>query len=425
MAKESCVTYPANGVFLMVREPLIAICKIPVGNEEGDKKPAPDPQAAAIILHQFIFWTDGKLSNQHQSRYHTAAAESEGVADQQDNSLWIYKDYDELKLDLLDLFGRNKIIDNVQWLVMAGYLKRRTNPRYRWDKTLQYSVDIECVQHQIDALPKFKIKLSIVPNQTIERGKNKRAIPEKTTKKKEELLAPAIAERAEAGSPSHNTGDAPQSQFPAQAEKHMRPATTPSPSLKQKPPTAQNTTAPIPNAAAPLSPSSTGEEEIKAVKEYSAAIGQELAGDKKPAKRSEKQLINDGLVEALRVAFFKGRGKEPVDLGRKDFSNYLKVAQDLVGDGVPPEQFLEYVQYWNRAAQTWPNGLTLNSLVTAGRISDFKSWYASRAKKAISSVSTGGQVSTTPNVSKRAYDKRNDPAYAYLHDALDERKQAK
>lgn len=185
MAIESCVTYPAHSAFLIVREPLIEICKIFVGAEEAEKLPAPDPQAAAVILHQFIFWTDGKLRNQHQSRYFANAAQGEGEVDQQDNSLWIYKDYDELKLDLLDLFGRNKIIENVQWLVLAGYLKRRTNPRYRWDKTLQYSVDVEFVQSRIDGLREFENKLSAVLNQTTEECKNKRAIPKKTTKKTE------------------------------------------------------------------------------------------------------------------------------------------------------------------------------------------------------------------------------------------------
>ena len=185
MASESCIVYPAGSYYIVVRNPLISICKIAV-IYEGEDKIAPDPQAAAVILNQFIYWTNSKLDDKHQSRYRRAAAASENSESDHDDSLWIYKDYDELKTDLLDLFGRNKIIDNVQWLVLSGYLKRRNNPRYRWDKTLQYAVDIDLVQSQIDALPSFKNKLSKVSNQTIESGKTKRAIPKKTTEKTEE-----------------------------------------------------------------------------------------------------------------------------------------------------------------------------------------------------------------------------------------------
>jgi hypothetical protein len=261
---------------------------------------------------------------------------------------------------------------------------------------------------------------------------------------KDKLLAPAIADRAGATSPSHTPSLADEADDPAMFQKPtarqlssrvengrkrltattpMSSATAPSPSLKPKSPTAQNTTAPIPHSAAPLSPADAPVS-VDDVEKFSSKLEQDK-GKKPAAKRSERQLINDALVEALRVAFFKGRGKEPVELGRKEFSNYLKVAQDLVGDGVPSEQFLEYVQYWNRAAQSWPNGLTLNSLTTPGRISDFKSWYASRTKNAISGDSRGSQVSTTPNTAKRGYDPRNDPAYAHLYESPQEVKQAK
>lgn len=254
-------------------------------------------------------------------------------------------------------------------------------------------------------------------------------------KEKETTLRPAIAERAEADSPSHTpiledeaSEVASVKRFSAQAEKRMRPAATPSPSLKQKASTAQNTNSSHPHSAPPLL-STPDETEIEAVKEYSAAIGQELTGDaakdKKPAKRSEKQQAHDAMIEGLRVAMAVGRKKPDIPLQGPEISNYASVAGLLVKGGIQVEDFLAYVEYWNKAAQGWPGGLTLNSLTKPGRITDFKSWQASRPKNAISGISTGGQVSTTPNVSKRAYDKRSDPAYAYLHDSLDEQKQAK
>lgn len=97
-------------------------------------------------------------------------------------------------------------------------------------------------------------------------------------------------------------------------------------------------------------------------------------------KRTEKQLANDARIEALRVAMFKGRGKPDIALQGKEISNYASVAKQLIEGGIAQEDFLAYVEYWHKAAQSWPGGLTLNSLVKPGRMIDFKSWYAEEAE---------------------------------------------
>jgi hypothetical protein len=419
MSKESCVTYPANSIFLMVRDPLISICKLPMDNEAVGKKSAPDPQAAAIILHKFIYWTDGKMDLQHQTRYKDAAAASAGEVNQEDNGLWIYKDYDELKLDLLDLFGRNKIIDNVQWLVAAGYLKRRTNPRYRWDKTLQYLVDIDLVQSQIDALPKFKIKLSIVPNQTIETGKNKRAIPKKTTKKEEETTLPAaIADRA--GTHSHTPSLADEADDKAMfknsaragnalpASKPMREAQTPSPSLKQKPSTAEYTTPHPPIAAAPPAPEMT---ETPA----------NLTGvdEDAPVKKTESaaQAAQRIKVESLVACGFV----EPTTT--RGWSNFKGVIKTLTEAGITAEMYAGFVK-WVKAEASSQSGwtVTLNSLAEKMRP---ERYIAQRPKNAISGDSSNGQVPSIQTGAKRVYSRENDPTYAHLYANPEQVKQAK
>jgi hypothetical protein len=120
-----------------------------------------------------------------------------------------------------------------------------------------------------------------------------------------------------------------------------------------------------------------------------------------PKPRSAKQQANDALVEALRLAFFTGQKKPPVELGPTSYGNYMKVAQALIGEGLTTDDFLPYVEYWAKAAATWPGGLTLNSLTTNGRIADFKSWRASQQR--------------TQQSAKQGYDPRSDPAYAYRH----------
>jgi hypothetical protein len=260
---------------------------------------------------------------------------------------------------------------------------------------------------------------------------------------KDKLLAPAIADRADTTSPSHTSSLADEADDPAMFQKPtarqlssrvengrkrltattpMSSATAPSPSLKPKSPTAQNTTAPIPHSAPPLSPADAPVS-VDDVERFSSKLEQDKG--KKAAKRSEAQLANDALVEALRVAWFTAREKEPVALGRTDYSNYLKVARVLVEGGATTDLFFTYVQYWFKASVAGGWTLTINSLVNNGRIADFKSWYASRAKKAISRDSTSTQVSTTQTGSKRAYDRRSDPTYAHLYETPTEVKQAK
>jgi hypothetical protein len=348
MSIESCVTYPANSIFLMVRDPLISICKLLVGGEADKMTAAPDPQAAAVILHKFIFWTDNKLSTQHQKRYQDAAAATEGEAKQHDNGLWIYKDYDELKIDLMDLFGRNKIIDNVQWLVSAGYLKRRTNPRYRWDKTLQYLVDIDLVQSQIDALPKFNSKLSSVPNQTNESGKNKRAIPKKTTEKTKEeekktTSAPAIAAQSAPINQPISSLPINGNESSARADNSAKrlqnaTATTPPPS-------------PTPSAPAP--------EMVNVPPALTAADGTETGKAKKERK------VNEGYE--LGIALGDAWGIPPA---KSEINLYIKQAKALALD-VPVEEFKMFCDWRKADAGDWAKNLTIKTLLGSGHVSKY------------------------------------------------------
>lgn len=195
MTRESCITYPPTSISIVIRAALVEICA-----------GAPDANCAAAILNQFIYWTDTKIEHAKQAKYHNAAAIADGELPTQDDSLWIYKKSEEMQEELLHLFGRNKIVDNTVWLVSAGYLHSRRNPIYRWDKTLQYHLDIDTVQSRIHALREFNFKLSIVQNQTLDSSKIiireleiNQAIPEitteTTTKKKASSAAQDVSHR--------------------------------------------------------------------------------------------------------------------------------------------------------------------------------------------------------------------------------------
>jgi hypothetical protein len=342
--------------------------------------------------------------------------------------------------------GRDRAYKILDELMAKGYIKEAK--RYRnedgfWAWTPYEVHETPLPSEQITYKPKPKkakkgkspfteSQYTETPYTEIAHTENQDSKKEERTKKEKEetTLQPAIADRADTASASHNGGDVALNaeQIPSQAEnvlpavKAMSPATAPSPSLKPKSPTAQNTTAPIPHSAPPLSPADAPVS-VDDVERFSSKLEQDKG--KKAAKRSEAQLANDALVEALRVAWFTAREKEPVALGRTDYSNYLKVARVLVEGGATTDLFFTYVQYWFKASVAGGWTLTINSLVNNGRIADFKSWYASRAKKAISRDSTSTQVSTTQTGSKRAYDRRSDPTYAHLYETPTEVKQAK
>jgi hypothetical protein len=117
-----------------------------------------------------------------------------------------------------------------------------------------------------------------------------------------------------------------------------------------------------------------------------------------PRARSAAQLANDALVEALRQAYFTARKLPVQELGRTDYGNYQKRAKELIDGGIAADQFQAYIEYWHKAAVNGGWTLTLNSLTSGGRMADYKA-FAAR-----------GQTSSAP----RAYDRKQDPAYAPL-----------
>lgn len=164
--------------------------------------------------------------------------------------------------------------------------------------------------------------------------------------------------------------------------------------------TTEDTTAPIPQVPPrPLSP----RKPMTPAVSPSPVLAKAAPAAKAEKGRTPKQEANDALLSAIRIAFFQGRGKPvPDTLPNSEIGLYMKRANELVQAGVSPSDFLAYVQYWHKAAQSWPSGLTLNALTNNGRISDYLAYQASQQRLTQSSV-------------KQGYDMRNDPAYAYLY----------
>lgn len=170
MTKSSCIQHPPSMIIVMIRQDYLALCQ-----------DAPDPHCAAALLNNMEYWTNIKLANSRQVEIENAIAANEGAPLLPDDGTWVYKTHEETQCDLLELFGRNKIVNNMAWLVSVGYLETRANPRYKWDKTKQYSLNLQTLQDAILNLPSFKTKRSNSAKLNDGKGKSKRTIPESTT----------------------------------------------------------------------------------------------------------------------------------------------------------------------------------------------------------------------------------------------------
>ena len=167
--RTSVIPHSKSEQLVIIREDYLAIC---AGNH-----------CAAAILNVFEYWTNVKIAHQSQAEALNSAAESAGDKPTQDTELWIYKSQKQLKDELLSAYGENKIGEALKMLQSLGYLETRTNPNYRWDKTIQYRLHIENVitalQNYADGV--FIFKQSTSQNQRLETIKSKEAIPETTT----------------------------------------------------------------------------------------------------------------------------------------------------------------------------------------------------------------------------------------------------
>lgn len=169
MSKSSCITHTPNQQLVIIREDYLAIC-------EGD-------HCAAALLNIFEYWTNVKLANQEQVVIENDIAFAEGLEATWDTGLWIYKRVPDLKDELLGLFGESKISAGLAILHEHGFIIKRTNPRFKWDKTLQYMLVIEAVENSLSKIQSRsrKNKASKALIQVSEGYENKAAIPETTT----------------------------------------------------------------------------------------------------------------------------------------------------------------------------------------------------------------------------------------------------
>ena len=145
----------------------------------GDYRPA-------LILNQFIYWTERmKDTDKYILEEKERALKEEIEVSIEESKGWIYKTAEELNEELMVGMSKATIGKYIKQLVEAGYLSKRNNPKYKWDKTLQYRVDLVKVQTDLGKigyalegyklLPNIKIVEELEIVEDIKENENKEA----------------------------------------------------------------------------------------------------------------------------------------------------------------------------------------------------------------------------------------------------------
>lgn len=105
----------------------------------------------ALILNQLLYWTErvkdyDKLMHEEQIR---SIQHGEGSNNFEPFHGWIYKTAEELSLETMLGLSKSNMLKHINDLVSTGYIMKRNNPRYKWDKTFQYRVDVFRVQVEL------------------------------------------------------------------------------------------------------------------------------------------------------------------------------------------------------------------------------------------------------------------------------------
>lgn len=112
---------------VVIREDLVAIT--------GDYK-------KAVILGQFIYWADRVVDADKFIQKENEIAAKNGEEGRELLYGWIYKTADELAEEVMLGLSVSQIRKYVSEIVEMGFVNRRKNPNYKWDRTWQYRVNL-------------------------------------------------------------------------------------------------------------------------------------------------------------------------------------------------------------------------------------------------------------------------------------------
>lgn len=146
----------------------------------------------ATLLNQFIYWSERVKDFDGFIEQENKRALDHGLTQQDITNGWLYKTAEELSEETMLGLSVASMRTHIKTLIDLNYISERNNPKYKWDRTKQYRVNlVEIAKALIDKgynLEGYKIKLPFLNFKNgvkeIENGNNEnlKAIPENTTK---------------------------------------------------------------------------------------------------------------------------------------------------------------------------------------------------------------------------------------------------
>ena len=120
---------------------------------------------AALILNQFIYWTERMRDTDKYIREEKERAMKEDISvDISESNGWIYKSAEELNDELMVGMSKPTIRKYIKQLIEQGYIHERQNPKYKWDKKTQYRLNLYNVQLDLAKLGYALEGYSLLPN---------------------------------------------------------------------------------------------------------------------------------------------------------------------------------------------------------------------------------------------------------------------
>lgn len=108
---------------------------------------------AAIILNQFIYWAECKAESDAMYAKEIEAYEREyGDVNFKPTFGWIYRSSVELAEETMLGLSPASMRKFIKQLVDSGFLQERRNPKFKWDRTMQYNVNLKFIQQELQKL---------------------------------------------------------------------------------------------------------------------------------------------------------------------------------------------------------------------------------------------------------------------------------
>lgn len=146
----------------------------------------------AIILNQFIYWSERVKDFDMFIKQENERAISNGYTEIDFLNGWIYKTAEELSQETMLNLSVATIRTHIKALIQKGFLDERNNSKYKWDRTKQYRVNLVAIAQALYEKDypfedyKFENAILKIKNGSLEikngNDENSRAIPKITSK---------------------------------------------------------------------------------------------------------------------------------------------------------------------------------------------------------------------------------------------------